>query len=80
MSDALEQAKELFERADIDAHLRAKKLNVPGGDSIFGIDELTALSQAAALIAIAESLRALVECAHEVTDADNDAIRTVALR
>ena len=80
MSDALERAKEMLERAVIDGHHRAKRLKVSGGDSIFGIDELTALSQAAALISIGESLRALVECAHEATDADSDAIRTVVMR
>ena len=59
--NALEHSKDLWDTAHSEARARAKRLNVKGGESIFGIDELAALSQAAAQIAIAEHLAGILE-------------------
>ena len=68
--NALEHSKDLWDTAHSEARARAKRLNVKGGESIFGIDELAALSQAAALIAIAEQLQTLNATLHDMTDLD----------
>ena len=68
MSDTLEQAKDIINAAHSEGQKRAKRLKVPGGDTIFGIDELTALGQATALIAIAEQLQTLNATLHDATD------------